>query len=115
LPSQGKQMAKRSTPLLSLTHDQEPHDQQTSHTSHHNDNLGIDFNNWMNLYCPPSPKVEMVLDKRVLGNKLQYLVKWEGQPSHDATWEKLEHLKNATGKINEYESMRTSIFKERRM
>ena len=66
---------------------------------------------------PPAPtmlsdnfeeyKVETILDKRTLRNRVQYLVKWVGYPLHDATWELANHLQNAQGKVNEF-LMRTS-------
>src|SRR5579862_8578850 len=40
-------------------------------------------------------EVESILDKRIVRNKPQYLVKWLGYPLHDATWEPLDHLTNA--------------------
>ena len=54
-------------------------------------------------------KVKTILNKRVLRNKPQYLVKWMGYPLHDATWEPLEHLKNAREKVQEFEKTRTSF------
>jgi hypothetical protein len=57
-------------------------------------------------------EVETILDKRILRNKPQYLVKWVGYPLHDATWEPLEHLTNASEKVKDFESMRTLNLKE---
>jgi Chromo (CHRromatin Organisation MOdifier) domain len=53
-------------------------------------------------------EVETILDKRILRNRPQYLVKWLGYPLHDATWEPLDHLKNAREKVQEFENTRTS-------
>jgi len=53
-------------------------------------------------------EVETILDKRILRKKPQYLVKWHGYPLHDATWEPLDHLKNAKEKVKEFEETRTS-------
>ena len=57
-------------------------------------------------------EVETILDKRTLRNRVQYLVKWVGYPLHDATWEPLENLINCQEKLREFETMRTSSFKE---
>ena len=55
-------------------------------------------------------EVEMILDKRTIRKKPQYLVKWLGYPLHDATWEPKENLKNCQEKVKEYESTRTLKF-----
>jgi hypothetical protein len=79
-----------------------------------------------NREAPPQPiiipesneaeyEVEQILDKRLIRNKTQYLVKWLGYPLHDATWEPVENLKNAPEKLKEFELMRTSNLKEGRM
>ena len=60
-------------------------------------------------------EVETILDKYIIREKPQYLVKWIGYPLHDATWEPANHLKNAAQKVNEFELTRTSILKEGRM
>jgi ''chromo'' (CHRromatin Organisation MOdifier) domain./Integrase core domain. len=60
-------------------------------------------------------EVETILDKRILNGKTQYLVKWTGYPLHDATWEPANNLKNSQEKVKEFESMRTSSFKEGKM
>ena len=65
---------------------------------------------------PPEPievegelelEVEEILDKRVRKyknkTKVQYKVLWKGYPIHDATWEPMENLKNASEAIEEYE------------
>jgi hypothetical protein len=53
-------------------------------------------------------EVETILDKRILRKKPQYLIKWLGYPLHEATWEPLDHLKNAMDKVKEFEETRTS-------
>jgi len=60
-------------------------------------------------------EVEAILDKRIFRRKTQYLVKWVGYPLHDATWEPIQNLSNASELIREFELMRTSNFKEGRM
>ena len=57
-------------------------------------------------------EVETILDKRTFKGKTQYLVKWIGYPLHDATWEPVNHLKNANLKVKEFERTRMSILKE---
>src|SRR6185369_5885441 len=49
-------------------------------------------------------EVETILDKKIVKNKKQYLVKWLGYPLHDATWEPVEHLVNANEKVKEFEN-----------
>jgi hypothetical protein len=44
-------------------------------------------------------EVETILDKRIIRNKPQYLVKWSGYPLHDATWEPLNHLTHCQEKL----------------
>lgn len=60
-------------------------------------------------------EVELILDKRIIRKKAQYLIKWLGYPLHDATWEPVGNLTNALGKLQEFESMRTLHLKEGRM
>ena len=47
--------------------------------------------------------------------KPQYLVKQLGYPLHDTTQELLENLANADKKVKEFELMRTSNLKKRRV
>ena len=49
-------------------------------------------------------EVDMILDKRIIHRKTQYLIKWTGYPLHDATWEPVENLANALEKLKEFES-----------
>ena len=60
-------------------------------------------------------KVKQILDKRLIYNKTQYLVKWLGYSLYDATWKPVENLKNVPKKLKEFELMRTSNLKEERM
>ena len=60
-------------------------------------------------------EVEAILDKRILRNMPQYLIKWKGYPLHNVTWEPVHYLTNAQQKIKEFESMRTSNLKKGRM
>ena len=46
--------------------------------------------------------VEKILDKRKLGNKCEYLVKWENYPESDATWEPLANLRNVKDMVKEF-------------
>ena len=49
-------------------------------------------------------EVEKVINMRKVKGKRQYLILWKGYPDHDASWEPEEHVKNAKGKIKEYEA-----------
>ena len=48
-------------------------------------------------------EVEMILNKRIIRNKPQYLIKWTGYPLYDATWEPLGNLNNAKELVKEFE------------
>ena len=66
-----------------------------------------------NRQVPPPPpvmiddqkeyEVDLILDKRKRRGKVEYLVKWVGYELHDATWEPVENLKNASETIHDYE------------
>jgi hypothetical protein len=111
-PPPRKQMAIRSKPFLlpaqHSTYNLERKDLQTNYHSNSDDTPGIIFANWMET-CPPPPQIETILDKRTRRNKTEYLIKWENQPTYDATWEPAKHLNNADSKIKEFERTRTSI------
>ena len=53
--------------------------------------------------------VEKILDKKKEGNKVKYLVKWEGYPIEQSTWEPEYNLQYVQGLIDEYEN---SSFKD---
>ena len=60
-------------------------------------------------------EIKQILNKRLIRNKTQYLVKWIGYSLYDATWEPVKNLKNAPKKLKEFELMRTSNLKKGRM
>lgn len=45
-------------------------------------------------------QVEDILDVRVVRNKRQFLVKWEGYPIQEATWEPESNLVNCVDVLN---------------
>jgi hypothetical protein len=55
----------------------------------------------------PEYVVERILDHRTRRHRLEYLVKWEGYPDYDASWEPGEHLANAPEILREYKASRT--------
>ena len=46
--------------------------------------------------------VEEILDSRIIRNKLHYLVKWEGYPHEENTWEPLENVTHAKDAVHEF-------------
>jgi len=48
--------------------------------------------------------VDKILNKKKVGKKILYLVKWDGYCDKDATWEPVSNLKNIKEVIREYES-----------
>jgi hypothetical protein len=44
-----------------------------------------------------------IVDSRVVRNKRQYLVLWDGFPDEEATWEPVDHLGDAQQLIADYE------------
>jgi transposase InsO family protein len=51
-------------------------------------------------------KVERILDKRVRNGKTEYLVKWEGYPDEENTWEPTNHLRKVRQILREFEQER---------
>ena len=47
-------------------------------------------------------EVETILDKHIIRNKLQYLIKWKGYPDYESSWELLDNLSNCSKLITEY-------------
>lgn len=47
-------------------------------------------------------EVETVLDSRMKGRRLQYLVKWKDLPAVENSWEPAQHLRNAPEKVEEF-------------
>ena len=55
----------------------------------------------------PEYEIEKIINKRIRGRKIDYLVLWKGYPEHDATWEPEERLQtDAPDAIREYETQR---------
>ena len=48
-------------------------------------------------------EVERILEKKGVGKKLRYLVKWKGWPEEDNTWEPVDNLTNAKDLIEAFE------------
>jgi hypothetical protein len=48
-------------------------------------------------------EVEKILDKRLVGKRVQYLVKWEGYGVEQATWEPVGNLNNVKKIVKEFE------------
>lgn len=58
--------------------------------------------------------VEKILNKKKEGNKVKYLVKWEGYPMEDSTWEPEENLEYVQGLIDEFEHGLKDIYKQKK-
>ena len=56
---------------------------------------------------------ERILDKRTKGrgrsSRVEYLIKWEGYPDHDATWEPLANLQGALDLVREFDARVLSV------
>ena len=48
-------------------------------------------------------EVERILDKRRRRNRDEWLVKWVGYPTEEATWEPVSNLKGAKEALREFE------------
>lgn len=57
----------------------------------------------MSKLLPGTFIVEKILDKRLKGSKIEYLVKWEGYTDADNTWEPTRNLENVEYLINLFE------------
>ena len=57
----------------------------------------------MSKTLPDMYSVEKIIDKRIVGGKVQYLVKWEGYSESDNTWEPLANIESVDHLIEEYE------------
>ena len=51
-------------------------------------------------------EVEEILDRQERKDKTKYLVKWKGYTIEENMWERLENLKNAREKIEEFKKGR---------
>ena len=50
----------------------------------------------------PEWEVEFIKDSRLYRGKLQFLVKWEGYPHEESTWEPAENLENAPKVVQQF-------------
>ena len=48
-------------------------------------------------------KVEKIIEKRLFGNGWKYLIKWEGYPSTQNSWEPLENMNGCDEILEEFE------------
>ncbi len=48
-------------------------------------------------------EIEKILEKRIVKNKIEYLIKWKDYPESDNTWEPIENMDNAKRMISEFE------------
>ncbi len=57
----------------------------------------------MSKILPGTFVVEKILDKRMKGGKVEYLVKWDGYTEADNTWEPLKNLANVVYLVEQFE------------
>ena len=48
-------------------------------------------------------EVERISDRRIVGGKKQYLIKWKGYSDNESTWEPISHLKYILDQVKEFE------------
>ena len=58
--------------------------------------------------------VEQIVAKRMNRNKPQYLIKWEGFPKENSTWEPIENLQNVLQWVEEFEKKTNNLKEEKR-
>ncbi len=51
-------------------------------------------------------EVECILDRKLLGNRPVYKIKWVGYPLSECTWEPLAHLSQVMDLVDAYEEVR---------
>ena len=54
-------------------------------------------------------EVEDILDERRYHGRQEYLVKWAGYPLSDATWEPINHLRNAKACVDKFRKHRAQL------
>ena len=50
-------------------------------------------------------EVRDIVQKCVRQQRVEYLVRWQGYPDYDATWEPLSNLRNAQQIVEDFESV----------
>ena len=60
-------------------------------------------NNSRNHVIEKEYEVEKIIDKRIINDKIEYLIKWKGYSDFENTWEPIENMSNAKEIIFEYE------------
>ncbi len=50
--------------------------------------------------------VEKILDMKIIDDQVYYLIKWEGYPESESTWEPIEHLTNILHLVEEFRAQR---------
>jgi transposase InsO family protein len=60
-------------------------------------------------------EVDHIVDSRLKGNRLEYLVHWKGYSDEDRTWEPLGHLSSAQGTIKDFHKVNPSAPRKIRM
>ena len=48
--------------------------------------------------------VELIITRRIKGKKKFYLIKWEGYPITDCSWEPISHLSNVNDIVKEFDN-----------
>ena len=59
-------------------------------------------------------KVDEILDRKMFGKKLKYLVKWEDWPVEQSTWEPLHHLRKVYDRVKLFNDKNKFVEKKKR-
>lgn len=59
-------------------------------------------------------KIEKILERRIVNDKYEYKIKWEGFPLEESTWEPIKNLENALTLITEFDKAHPLIIDKKK-